>query len=136
MSDKVVIRLPLDAAIASILGKRDHSGYRNIGHNMSVKSLYTTLGLTGSPMIYKYLSGGTKNIEPERALAILREFGVLIDTWLTEEELLASCTNKELSIQIASRPIQEVIEKVIEAEKLQGEGAIKKALRKIIAKYY
>jgi len=130
-----VIRLPLDGAIASILSKREHKGYREVGQNMTVKDLYKLLGLTGSPMLYNYMSGKTKAIEPERALVIFEKFGVLIDDWLTSDELIIDATNVEISKQIAQEPIKEVMEALMEVEQLH-DTEIRHGIRKLIARFY
>ena len=133
---KELIRLSLPATIASVLGKRKHEDYRDIGQLMNAKDLYKLLGLTGSPMIYNYLSGKTKTIDPERAVVLLDKFNVLVDEWLTPEELRADATNKELSAQIAREPIKDIINSIVEIEANEDIYALRKGLRKLIARYY
>jgi len=131
-----LIRLSIPAAVASVLGKKEHEDYRNIGQNMNVKDLYKLLGLTGSPMLYNYMSGKTKTIEPERALVFLDKFDILIDDWLEPEELRDDANNRELSAQIAREPIKGIIEEIVEIEANEDLYALRKGLRKLIARYY
>ena len=131
-----MVRLPLPATIASLMGKKDHEGYRNVGQFMTAKDLYTLIGLSASPMLYNYMSEKTKTIEPERALVIYEKFDILIDEWLTPEELREDCTNKEMSMKIAAQPIKEIIEEIVKVERLEGESQMRRGLRKLIAKYY
>ena len=131
-----MIRLSLPATIASILGKTDHEEYRNVGQCMKVQDLYKTIGLTGSPMLYNYMSGKTEKIEPERALVILDKFNILVDLWLDEEELKEEASNTELSAQIAREPIKGIIEQIVEIESNEDIYALRKGLRKLIARYY
>ena len=131
-----VVRLSLPASIASILGKRDHEGFRDVGQLMNAKDLYGLLGLTGSPMLYNYMSGKTKTIDAERAVVILDKFNILVEDWLTEEELRSDATNKELSAQIAREPIRKIIEEIVEVESNEDIYALRKGLRKLIARYY
>jgi len=137
MADKVtIIRLSLPAAIASVLGKREHEEFRDVGQLMNAKDLYKLLGLTGSPMLYNYMGGKTKKIEPERAIVLLDKFGILINDWLTDEELRGDVTNKELSLQIAREPIRQVMEELIEVEANEDVYALRRGLRKLISRYY
>lgn len=131
-----IIRISLSAAVASILGKRDHEAYRNIGQKMNVKDLYKLLGLSNSPMLYNYMSGKTRTIEPERALVFLEKFDILIEDWLTEEELRDDATNTEISAQIAREPIKDIIESIVEIESNEDIYALRRGLRKLIARYY
>ena len=131
-----VIRLSVPAAVASVLGKKDHEAYRDIGQAMKIKELYKLLGLTGSPMLYNYMSGKTESIEPERAVVFLDKFNVLIDDWLDEAELRSDVTNRELSAQIAREPIKGIIEEIVEIEANEDLYALRKGLRKLIARYY
>ena len=131
-----LIRLSIPAAVASVLGKKEHEDYRNIGQNMNVKDLYKLLGLTGSPMLYNYMSGKTKTIEPERALVFLDKFDILIDDWLEPEELRDDANNRELSAQIAREPIKGIIEEIVEIEANEDLYVLRKGLRKLIARYY
>ncbi len=133
---KLVTPLSLPSAIASILGKRDHDDYVNINQQMNIKDLYLLLGLTGSPMLYNYMSGKTKTIEPERALVLLDKFNILIKDWTSPEELREDASNKELSAQIAREPIRGIIKDIVEIEAQEDEYAVRKGLRKLIAKYY
>lgn len=130
------MRLPLDHAIASILGRKDHEGYRDIGQQMKIHDLYKILGLTNSPMIYSYMSGKTKKIEPERAMVLYNKFDVLIDKWATPEELERDATNVELSNEIAKEPIKAIIEEIVEIENSEDIYAIRRGLRRLIARYY
>ena len=131
-----MIRLSLAVAIASLLNKKEHEGYRNVGHNLNAKELYTLMGLKASPMLYNYMSGKTKTIEPERAIVLFDKFDILIDDWLTPEELQQDVTNRELSMQIAAQPIQEIIEEIVVVERLETEAQLRRGLRKLIARYY
>lgn len=131
-----VIRLPLDVAIASILGRKSHKGYRDIGHHMKVQDLYKLMGLTGSPMIYSYLGGNVKKIDPQRALVLLKKFNILVDFWLTPEDLMLDADNEVISEQIAYEPIREIIEEIVSIETLDNLQDIKRAIRQLIAKYY
>ena len=131
-----VISLSLPVAIASILGKRDFDGYVDVGQNMNIKDLYKLLGLTNSPMIYNYLNEKTKNIDPERALVLLDKFNILIDDWSAEHELRADATNAELSAQIAREPIKDIVEEIVAIEANEDIYAIRRGLRKLIARYY
>ena len=133
---KEIIRLSLPATIASVLGKRDHEEYRNVNQLMNTKDLYTLLGLTGSPMLYNYMSGKTKSIDPERAVVLLDKFNILVDDWLDETELREDATNKELSAQIAREPIKGIIEQIVEIESNEDIYQLRKGLRKLIARYY
>jgi len=103
---------------------------------MNAKDLYGLLGLTGSPMLYNYMSGKTKTIDAERAVVILDKFNILVEDWLTEEELRSDATNKELSAQIAREPIRKIIEEIVEVESNEDIYALRKGLRKLIARYY
>ena len=131
-----VVRLSLPASIASILGKRDHEEFRDVGQLMNAKDLYGLLGLTGSPMLYNYMSKKTATIDAERAVVILDKFNILVEDWLTEEELRSDATNKELSAQIAREPIRKIIEEIVEVESNEDIYALRKGLRKLIARYY
>lgn len=134
-----VIRMSLAGAIASILGRKDHADYRNIKQSMKISDLYKLLGLTGSPMLYNYMGGKTKTIEAERAVVILDKFNVLVDLWLTEDELIDDAINAELSAQIAREPIKDIIEEIVEIEQSMRDDnhmATRRAMRKLIAKYY
>jgi len=133
MNKKQVVRLPLDSAIASILGNKNHEGYREINQNMKVSDLRKLLGLTGTPMIYNYMGGKTKTIEPDRAIVLLTKFNVLITDWATADELILEAGNAAISAQIAYEPIREVMEELLVAER---QPDLKRAIRKIIAKYY
>ena len=126
----------LSGAVASILGRKEHEGYREVGQNMKVQPLYKLLGLKGSPMLYHYMSGHTDTIEPERALVIYQKFDILIDLWLDIEELERDATNTEVSLQIAREPIREIIEEVVEVEQSTELETMRRGLRKLIAKYY
>lgn len=132
----MIMRMPLDGAIASILGRKDHDKYRDIGQQMKIQDLYKLLGLTNSPMLYNYMNGKTVKIEPERAKVILDKFSILIDTWLTEDELNTDAQNVELSNQIAREPIKDIIEEIVEIEANTELVPMKRALRKLIARYY
>lgn len=131
-----MIKLSLPATIASILGKREHEDYQDVGHKMSVKDLYKLLGLTGSPMLYNYMSGKTKSIEAERAVVIHDKFGILVDHWNSAEELKQDATNTELSEQIAREPLKEIINDIVELEANEDVYSLRKGLRRIIARYY
>jgi len=131
-----MIRMSLSGAIASILGKADHEEYRDVGQYMKVKDLQVLLGLTATPMLYNYLSGKTKTIEPERALVIFTTFDILIDHWLTSDELQIEATNREISAQIAREPIKEIINAIVEIEQASTFEDMKRELRKIIARWY
>ena len=134
---ELIIRLPLDHAIASILGKKDHEGYRDIGQNMKNKDLYTILGVT-SPMLYHYLSGHTTKIEPERALVLLDKFDVLINDWQDRDDLERDATNAELSDAIAKAPTNEIMDKLVELDENASDNhqRLRRGVRKLIAKYY
>lgn len=132
----MIVRLSLPAAIASILGKRTHDDYRDVGQLMNAKDLYKLMGLTGSPMLYNYMNGKTKSIEPERAVVLLDKFDILVDEWLTPEELKGDVTNKELSLKIAREPVRQVMDELIEVEANEDIYALRKGLRKLIARYY
>ncbi len=131
-----IIRLSLPAAIASILGKKDHEEYRNVGQCMKIQDLYKLMGLSNSPMLYNYMSGKTIKIEPERAVVLLDKFNILIDTWLDADDLREEANNTELSLQIAREPIKGIIEEVVEIESNEDIYALRKGLRKLIARYY
>ena len=131
-----MIRLPLDVAITSLLGRKTEPNYRDIGHNMKIKDLYTLLGLKGSPMLYHYMTGRTKEIEPERALVILKKFGILIDEWENEEELEREAVNSELSAQIAREPIIAIVDEIVTLESVTDVYRLRRGLRRLIAKYY
>ena len=131
-----VIRLSLPATIASILGKKEHDEYRNVGQCMKIQDLYKLMGLSNSPMLYNYMSGKTIKIEPERALVLLDKFNILVDTWLDEDDLREEANNAELSLQIAREPIKGIIEEIVEIESNEDIYALRKGLRKLIARYY
>ena len=131
-----MIRLPLDVAILSILGRRKEPKYRDIGHSMKVDDLYKLLGLKGSPMLYHYMNGNTENIEPERAIVILEKFDVLIDLWETEEELRREATNMEMSRQIINEPFIPLMEELVKLEEAVSITTIKRGIRKILARFY
>ena len=135
--DDTIIRLPLQVAVISILGRKHDEGYRDIGHNMKNKDLYTMLGVT-SPMLYHYISGHTTKIEPERALVLLDKLGILIDDWKDREELERDATNAELSEAIAKAPINKVIDDLVELDETASDNhqRLRRGVRKLIAKYY
>jgi len=133
---KDIIRLSLPAAIASILGRKDHEEYRNIKQNMNIKDLYKLLGLTNSPMLYNYMSGKTKGIDSERALVLLDKFDILVTDWLTPEELREEATNTELSAQIAREPIKDIINEIVDIEANEDIYSLRRGLRQLIARYY
>ena len=137
MMNQTIIRLPLQVAIISILGRKHDEGYRDIGHNMKNKDLYTMLGVT-SPMLYHYISGHTNKIEPERALVLLDKLGILIDHWKDREELERDATNAELSEAIAKAPINKVIDDLVELDETASDNhqRLRRGVRKLIAKYY
>ena len=129
-------RLSLSTAVASILGKKDHEGYTDVGHLMTAKDLYKTLGLTGSPMLYNYMSGKTSTIEPERAKVFWDKFNILIDYWENPDDLDRDCTNVELSKKVAYEPIKEIVEELVKVEASEDYHDMKRGLRKLIARYY
>jgi len=131
-----MITLSLPAAVASILGKRDHEDYKDIGHRMNIKDLYKLMGLSNSPMLYNYMSGKTENIEPERALVLLDKFNILVDIWDDPDTLRADAKNTEFSLKIAREPIRVVMEELIEVESSEDIYALRRGLRKLIARYY
>ena len=131
-----MIRLSLPAAVASVLGNKAHEDYRDIGQNMLAKDLYKLMGLTASPMLYNYMSGKTKKIDPERAMVLFDKFEVLVDQWLTSEELIDDATNRENSLQIAREPIRGIIEEIVEIETIKEPYEMRRGLRKLIARYY
>jgi len=94
------------------------------------------MGLSNSPMLYNYMSGKTAKIEPERAVVLLDKFNILIDNWLDEDDLREEANNTELSLQIAREPIKGIIEEVVEIESNEDIYALRKGLRKLIARYY
>ncbi len=130
------VRMCLAGAIASILGRRDHPEYREIGLHLKVQDLRKLLGLTGTPMIYSYLSYKTDKIDAERALVIYEKFNIIIDQWLTSDELKIEATNAELSKQIAKEPLKDILADVETAESKSTIEGVKRELRKIIARYY
>ncbi len=130
-----MIRLSLDVAITSLLGRKTDPIYREVGQNMKLKDLYTMLSVT-SPMIYHYMTGRTKRIEPERAIVILNKFDILIDEWSDKDELMQDATNAELSAQIAREPIVAIIDEIITLEAVTDVYRLRRGLRRLIAKYY
>ena len=134
--NKVVIRLPLNVAITSLLGRVKDPIYRDIGQSFKVEDLYKLLGLKGSPMLYHYMSGKTDSIEPERALVIYKKFNILIDQWDDADELVREATNTELSKQIAREPMNKVMELLLEVEQMPSITSMKRGIRKILARYY
>lgn len=136
MTDITYTRLPLDSTVASILGRTEHEGYRDIGQFMKIHDLYKLIGLTNSPMLYNYMSGKTKKIEPERALVIFDKFNVLVDLWEDEEHLRREASNSELSAQIAKEPIKGIINEIVEIEAHEDPYAVRRGLRRLIARYY
>ncbi len=131
-----MIKLSLPTAIASLLGKREHEDYIDIKQAMAIKDLYKLMGLSNSPMLYNYMSGKTEKIEPERALVLLDKFDILVDLWDSADTLRADAANAELSAQIAREPIKGLIEELIEVEAKEDEYALRRGLRKLIARYY
>jgi len=131
-----MVRMPLDATIVSILGKKEDERYREIGHAMNIKELHNLMGLTASVMLYNYMNGKSTGIEPERAWAIYEHFNILIDDWLTPEELERDCTNKNMSQQIARRPIKDIIHAIVDIDGIEDERKMRRALKQLIAKYY
>lgn len=131
-----MIKLSLPATIASLLGKREHEDYIDIKQAMAIKDLYKLMGLSNSPMLYNYMSGKTEKIEPERALVLLDKFDILVDLWDSADTLRADAANAELSAQIAREPIKGLIEELIEVEAKEDEYALRRGLRKLIARYY
>lgn len=131
-----MIRLPLDVAITSILGRKEAPNYRDLGHNMKIKDLFTILGLKGSPMLYHYMEGRTLKIEPERAMVLLDKFDILIDEWEDKEELERDAVNSELSVQIAREPIVAIIEEIVTLEQVTDVYRLRRGMRRLIAKYY
>ena len=130
-----MIRLSIADAVASMLGKKDHVGYRDLGVKMKVKPLASLLGVT-TPMLYNYMNNKTFKIEAERALVILNNFDVLINEWGSEVELRQDMKNEELGAKIAREPIKEIIEELVEIESLVELKDIQRAMRLLIAKYY
>lgn len=128
--------MPLGGAIASILGRKTHEDFRDIGQHMKINELYKILGLTNSPMLYNYMGGKTKNIEAERALVLFNKFNILVDQWDTPEQLEQDADNVELSAQIAKEPIKAIIEEIVEIEDNEDLYAIRRGLRRLIARYY
>ena len=131
-----MIRLPLPSAIASLLGKKEHTAYRDIGITVKAKDLYKMLGLTNSPMLYKYMEIEDLTIAPERALVFLDKFDILISDWVSEEELRNDCTNKERGKEIAYQPIKEIMENLVELDSYEDDTALRRGLKKLIAKHY
>ena len=131
-----IMRLSLDVAITSLLGRKGDPLYRDIGHDMKVKTLYELLGLKGSPMLYKYMDGTTKKLEPERALIILDKFDILVDLWEDEEELRREAVNVGNSKEMAKQPFIEVMEDLIKLETAKSMTTMKRGIRRILAKYY
>jgi len=130
-------KISLSGAVASILGKKDHEDYQEIGQLMGAKDLYTLIGLTGSPMLYNYMSGKTKNIEPERAKVFLDKFDLLIDLWDDPNTLRQDCTSTALSKQIAYEPIKGIIDYLVELEKeAEDNYEFRRGIRKLIVKHY
>ena len=131
-----MIRLPLNVAITSLLGRKTDPNYRDLGHNMKIKDLYTILGLKGSPMLYHYMEGRTQSIEPERAMVLMDKFGILVDEWEDRDELERDATNAELSAQIAREPIVAIIDEIVTLESVTDVYRLRRGLRRLIAKYY
>lgn len=136
MEETTYIRTSLSGAIASILGRTDHEGYRNVGQSMDVKSLYKLLGLTSSPMIYNYLSGKTQTIVAERAVILYETFGLLVDYWLTPEDLYIEASNTAVSKKLAREPFKEILEEIIVIEREEDCYEMRRGLRKLIARHY
>lgn len=136
MKNKEYIRLPLDSAITSLLGRKKDKLYRDTGYAFKVDTLYKLLGLKGSPMLYHYMSGKTEVIEPERALVIFEKFNILIDLWVDEDELRRDASNTEVSKQIAREPMKQVMEMLLEVESALSMTTMKRGIRKILVKFY
>ena len=129
-----MIRLSLGGAIASILGKKEHIDYRDVGVKMKIKPFSSLIKVT-TPMLYNYMNGRTQTIEAERALVILEQFDILVDDWLNRLELEQDLKNEDLGEQIAREPTREIVESLVELEPLEGEE-LKRAVRVLIAKHY
>ena len=128
--------MSLAGAVASLLGKKDHEDYRDVGVTLLAKDLYKLLGLTNSPMLYKYMSNKDSKIDPERAKVFLDKFDILIDIWLTPDELARDCTNAEAGRAIAYQPIKEIIEDIVEIDSIQDNTQMRRQIKLLIAKWY
>ena len=130
------VRLTLSEAVTSLLGKKTHENYREGFPTLKAVDLYRTLGLTGSPMLYKYMDKEDITLEPERARVFYDKFEILISDWATPEELIEDCTNKELGAKIAYEPIKEIVESLVSVDSIEDESDFRRAIKVIIAKWY
>jgi len=131
-----MVRISLSGAVASLLGKTEHPNYTRVGKVMKAKDLYKMLGLTGSPMLYKYMSDDKVTIDPERAMVFYKRFDMLIDDWLTGEELGNDCKDVEAGRKIAYMPIKEIIDDIVEIDAIEDDTDMRRSLKKLIAKWY
>ncbi len=132
----MITRLSLSQAVVSLLGKKTHSNYREGFPTMKAVDLYRALGLTGSPMLYKYADKDDITLEPERARVFLDKFDILISDWSTEEELINDCTNKEMGAKIAYQPIKDIVDGIVEADGIEDDKEFRRAIKKVIARWY
>ena len=137
MEPNQVISMELDSAIASILGRTNHPSYVKLKYTMKVQELYKLLGLSGSPMLYKYMSGQTKSIEPERALVLYDKMGILLSQWDDRESIEAQINSDTLGATIANEPIKKVVEELVEIEADNDTyDTLRRGVRGLIFKHY
>jgi len=61
---------------------------------------------------------------------------MLIGDWSAEHKLREDANNAELSAQIAREPIKDIVEEIVAIEANEDIYAIRRGLRKLIARYY
>ena len=135
VTTKQPVVIPLDGAIASILGRVNHPNYVDIGHSMKVQDLYQFLGLSNSPMLYHYMSGKTKKIEPDRAIIILKKFNILINLWEDVEELKKETSNIEVSSRLMRGPVDKILSELEQIEQMADFYEMKKGIKILIGRY-
>jgi len=131
-----MLRLSLRDTFASLMGRRELDGYRELGVKIKTKDLYLMLGLTDSPMLYKYRDGITKSISADKALVIFEMFDVLIDLWLTEEELRNDVKNSMGGKALVSRLYKPIIDELVVLDAIEDNDKLRRGFKRLIARYY
>ena len=126
----------LENYLGANAGNKAAPDFMDLGIEMKAVALYKTLGLTGSPMLYKYMDNEDITIDPERAKIFLDKFDVLINDWGTPEELLNDCNNRELGAKLAYEPIREIVDAIVDADSIDGDKEFRRAIKVIIAKWF
>ena len=131
-----MFNLTLKEAVVSVLGKREDPSFTDVGLRVTIGELYKALGLSATPMLYNYISGKTKDIEPERALVFLEQYNILLKQWNSPDELRADCTNRELGKKIAYKPIEEIMNELVELSQMDDDRQMRRGLLGLIARNY